>query len=104
MYESPTDFNPGLFAAAKDKSNDMNDKFRQKVLAAGPGNNSKGMPFLGIGKKKRGEAGFEQDPQEARYEAQSRRMTRQKNRKAKRAARKEKRNAAAEMHCMGKKK
>ena len=52
MYESPTDFNPGLVAAAKDESNDMNDKFRQKVLAAGPGNNSKGMPFLGIGKKK----------------------------------------------------
>ena len=46
--------------------------------------------FIG---KKRGEAGFEQDPQEARYERQSRRMDKKKKRK-------EKRNAAAQKHCM----
>ena len=44
-------------------------------------------------RKKRGEAGFEQDPQEARYERQSRRMTRKKERK-------QKRNAAPQKHCM----
>ena len=46
--------------------------------------------FIG---KKRGEAGFEQDPQEARYERKSRKMDRKKKRKAKR-------NAAAQKHCM----
>ena len=50
--------------------------------------------FLG---KKRGEAGFQQDPQEAKYERKSRRMTRKKERKAKR-------NAALQAHCTGKRK
>ena len=54
-------------------------------------------PAKFIRKKKRGEAGFEQDPQEARYESQSRRMEKKEKRKAKRKA---KRNAAAQKHCM----
>ena len=46
-----------------------------------------------FGRKKRGEAGFEQDPEEARYEEMSRKMDRKKKRKAKR-------NAVAQKHCM----
>ena len=103
MYESPTDFNPGLVAAAKDESNDMNDKFRQKVLAAGPGNNSKGMPFLGIGKKK-SMPDFDYEDPNYKETRQYKRFEKKQKRQAKRAARKEKRNAAAEMHCMGRKK
>ena len=103
MYESPTDFNPGLVAAAKDESNDMNDKFRQKVLAAGPGNNSKGMPFLG---KKKGQAmpDFDYEDPNYRESRQYKKFERKQKRQERRAARKEKRNAAGQMHCMGKKK
>ena len=103
MYESAMDFNPGLVAAAKDESNDMNDKFRQKVLAAGSGNNSKGMPFLGIGKKK-SMPDFDYEDPNYKETRQYKKFERKQKRQERRAARKEKRNAAAEMHCMGKKK
>ena len=48
----------------------------------------KGSKAIGQRRKKRGEAGFEQDPQEARYEEMSYQMD------------KKKRNAAAQKHCM----
>ncbi len=103
MHNSAAEFNPGLVAAAKDESNDMNDKFRQKVLAAGPGNNSKGMPFLGIGKKK-SMPDFDYEDPYYKDTRQYKKFDRKQKSQERRPARKEKRNAAAEMHCMGKKK
>ena len=103
MYESPTDFNPALRAA--EKAGKLNESFAKVVRddAAGKMNMGEGMPFLG---KKKGQAmpDFDYEDPNYRESRQYKKFERKQKRQERRAARKEKRNAAAEMHCMGKKK
>ena len=103
MYESAMDFNPALRAA--EQAGKLNEGFAKVVRddAAGKMKMGEGMPFLGIGKKK-SMPDFDYEDPNYKESRQYKRFERKQKRQAKRAARKAKRNAAAEMHCMGKKK
>ena len=103
MYESAMDFNPALRAA--EQAGKLNECFAKVVRddAAGKMKMGEGMPFLEIGKKK-SMPDFDYEDPNYKESRQYKRFERKQKRQAKRAARKAKRNAAAEMHCMGKKK